>query len=110
MSLVERMRRARETWASVEKWDFLVRRPTHYEAAQLRGAGAGEVLRACVVDWRNVLESDLVPGGAADALPFDADVLVEWLLDRPTLLAGVLSAITEAVVADVNRREGAKKN
>lgn len=110
MGLVEQMRKARESWATVEGFDFLIRRPTHFEVAQLREADAAAVLRACVVGWRNVKLSDLVRSEPADPAPFDAEALVEWVLDQPPLLAGLLGAVTEAIEADVARRKAAQKN
>lgn len=110
MSLVERLRRARETWATVGGFDFLIRRPTALEGAELRDRGRAAQLAACVVDWRGVKESDLVPGGAGDAVPFDAEVFVEWVSDRPELLAGITQAITDAIRAHQEKREALAKN
>lgn len=110
MSLVQKLRKARESWATVGGFEFLIRRPTALEGAELRSRGPAEKLAACVVDWKGVTEQHLVPGGAADPVPFDTEVFVEWVSDRPELLTGITEAITAAIVAHQKRREELAKN
>lgn len=110
MSLVEKLKRARESWTTVGKFEFLVRRPTALEGAELARSGPRAQLAAAVVGWKGVTEQDLVPGGTADPVPFDAEVFVEWVSDRPEILLALTTAINDAVAAYAAKRRELEKN
>lgn len=110
MSLIEKLRRARERDVEVGGYTFTVRRPTDLEAIALRGSHAGADLMPFVVGWRGVREIDLVPGGSAVDVPFDAEVAADWLADRPDLLWPLVDAIIDSYRAHVAALEEAQKN
>jgi hypothetical protein len=110
VSLIQKLRQARQTWATVGRFGFLIQRPTALEGAELAGASPVEKLRACVVNWRGITEQDLVPGGAADPVPFDSDLFAEWVSDQPEILTGITEAITAAILAHQARRQALEKN
>lgn len=110
MNLVEKIRKARETNVEIGGFTFTVRRPTDIEAMHLRAAESlGDLVRF-VVGWQGVQEIDVVPGGAAVDLPFNAGVAAEWLADRPDLLKPLVDSVIDTYHAHVKALEGAAKN
>jgi hypothetical protein len=83
------------------------------DMAEIAGMGGKlpvkELLRRFVVGW-DLKEIDLVPGGNPVPADFDADLLVEWMLDRPDDWGDLSKAIKEGYTAYVARREAAVKN
>ena len=113
MTLIERLRAAREQWTAVEGFSFLIRRPTAYEAAHLMGRGKNDdtaVVRACVVSWKDVRELDLLPGGDDAPAAFDVDVLVEWAQDRPAIWNHIINEVTRQVAEYFRAGEAVEKN
>ena len=101
MSLVDKIRRARETQVAVGGYTFTVRRPTDVEAIALRDAhGMADMMRF-VTGWALVREIDLIPGGSPTDVPFDAEIAAEWLADRPDLLTPLITAVHEQYRAHV---------
>jgi hypothetical protein len=111
--LLEKMRRARECAVQIDGRTFTLRRPTQAEALKLNDAiAAGDQLayiNACVVGW-DLTEGDLIPGGAAGALAFDADDWREWIADRAEYWMPLQDAINAALQKEAERREAAAKN
>lgn len=57
----------------------------------------------CVVGWRKVTEADILPGiGSSDPMEFDHSVYASWVVDRLDIVAGIASAVSDAITA---RRE-----
>lgn len=103
-TLLERLRAARERWVAVASHELLLRRPTGRAVFELvRQQDDGALLRQCVVAWRNVREVDLVPGGEGIEAPFDPDLCVEWLEDRPDLFADAVKGVV-ALIEDYTRQ------
>lgn len=97
-TLLERLRAGRETWARLSgEVEICIRRPTNLELAMHRERDAPAWLRASICDWRGVRELDLDPGGGGKAAPFDADLAVEWLSDRPQDFVAAWTAWNKAV-------------
>jgi hypothetical protein len=114
-ALIKRIRASRETWTTFGGHEFLIRRPTQYQVAQMVSGPSREVddrvmVRQAVVDWRGVLDSDLAPGGTADPVPFDSDVLIEFAEDRPGLWNHLVSEILRLVREYQVRSQAAEKN
>ena len=109
MSLIDKIRKAREQDVKVGGYTFTVRRPTDIEAMAMHGQPLERMLRF-VVGWRGVNEIDLIPGGSAVQVDFDADLAVEWLADRPDLLEPITAAIRDASRAHVKSVEDVTKN
>lgn len=108
MSLVDKIRKARERKVEVGGHAFIIRRPTDVEALALRDASLAELVRF-VVGWEMVTEADVLPGGDGHDLPFDAAVAAEWLADRPDLLHPLVEAVMDAYRAHVAALEAAAK-
>lgn len=96
-TLLSKLRAAREKWIDVGPIDLLLRRPTWYALASLSAQRAPDeaYLQAAIVDWRRVLEINLVPGGTAVEVPFDIDTCMELLEDQPELWSKARDAVRE---------------
>lgn len=110
MSLVDKLRKARETTVAVGGFDFIIRRPTALEMIEMRDQPRGRAILPFVIGWDKVKELDLIPGGDPHPLAFDANVCAEWLTDRLDLLSPLADAVFKAYADHEARREDAKKN
>lgn len=110
MSLVEKIRKARETKVEAGGFTFAIRRPTALEMIELRSVPRGRAYLPFVVGWEGVKEMDILPGGDPHPLDFNADVCAEWLTDRLDLLLPISEAIDVAFKANEDRLENSKKN
>lgn len=109
MSLVEKIRKAREQQVVAGDFTFTVRRPTDVQMMALTGKGI-ESLVPFVIGWEGVREMDVLPGGDGHALAFDAAVAAEWLADRPDLLTPLADAIIAGYKAHAETLGAAAKN
>lgn len=110
MSLVDKIRKARESMVEVGGYTFTVRRPTDVEMMELRATGGVARLFPFVLGWEGVKEIDLIPGGDPHPLAFDADVCKEWLADRPDLFGPLIDAILGSYRTHAAALEDAAKN
>lgn len=95
---------ARRRWVEAGGYGFEIQRPTEYDLAELRARrpkdkilGMVELVKAHVVGWRGIKESDLVPGGSEDAPAFGAELFAAFIEDRPKLWAPLAQAIWDSV-------------
>lgn len=97
--LLKRMRSARERWVDIDGYRFLIRRPTVYQIARWRASGDDELvlLAQAIVGWDNVRERDLIPSGADELVPYDHDVLAEWISDKPELMSELMQSIASII-------------
>lgn len=107
--LLARLRAARETWATVQGVDFLLRRPTDVQLLRLVRREGADLLRLCLVGWRGVRLNDVVPGGDDAPAPFDLEMAIEWLEDRPALYSGLVDAVIGMINQRVERLVEAEK-
>lgn len=101
MTLIERIRRAREIKVPAGGFNFTVRRPTDLEMLDFNSGGKvkqGDILERFVTDW-DLKEVDIVPGGTGISVPFDSALFMEWVSDHPD----TWSPITEAVMEGYKR-------
>jgi hypothetical protein len=110
MSLIEKLRKARERQVEIGGFTFTVRRPTDLQAMGLRAANTIAELIPFVVGWQGVKEIDVLPGGDPHPLAFDAEVCAEWLADRPDLLHPLIEAIMDSYSAHAAALEAVAKN
>jgi len=110
MSLIDKIRKARETKVEAGGFTFVIRRPTELEMVEIQSLPRGRAILPFVIGWEGVKELDLVPGGDPHPLDFDADVCTEWLTDRLDLLGPVADGVFAAFSAHAARLEDAKKN
>jgi hypothetical protein len=98
MPLIAKLKKARETLVSVSGFNFTIRRPTDLEVLNLRGAELkqGDIMSRFVVDWGEMKEIDIIPGGNPVPVPFDSDLFMAWAADRPDLWGPLTDAILTA--------------
>jgi hypothetical protein len=115
MNLIEKIRAARQVNVHIDGLGFTVRRPTDMEMAKLKtdavrqGFSDADVLRKYVVDWKGVQEIHLIPGGSPVDVPFEADLFMEWVSDRPDCWTPLVDAILEAYRAHEDKRMESEK-
>lgn len=110
-ALIDRLRRARQTRVPSQGRNFTVRRPTDLEMTTLFGQlDQREVLARFVIDWHDITEMDLVPGGGPDPVPFSTDLWVEWIADHPEHWEDLSNAVIAAYREHQASREAAAKN
>lgn len=104
--LSDRMRAARARWIDVgDGIELQILRPqsTAFFALEPDASPANKsfaIARACVIGWRGMRESTLLPGvGVDDEVEFDADAYREWLADRPEVIGKVADACLEDLAA-----------
>ena len=106
MSLIDKIRKARETTITVDGHAYTLRRPTDLEAARL--AVGGDLLDF-VVGW-DLVEIDLVSGGSDVKVPFDQELFREWVADQPSVWKPLTDAVRDAYRAHAAAREEQEKN
>lgn len=113
--LVRRILAARERWVEVDPGRALrIRRPGEADFGRFARGGAGvDAFAACVVGWRGVLLSDLLPDtppGGDQPAPFAPEVVAEVLRDRADWLGTVADAVVSDIRAHLDAREAARGN
>lgn len=111
-SILEKMRKARESVVESCGHRFTIRRPTDLEVQELQARDGGMTIRNSlrfVVGW-DLKEIDLVPGGAPDDVPFDQSVFTEWAEDKPAVWPDILEALKDSYFAHVNKLESEAGN
>lgn len=108
-SLIDKIKAARLTSITVDKFSFTVRRPTDLEAIRLTGKSQEQILKEFVTDWKGVQEIDLVPGGTSIDVPFDSDLFSEWIADQPQLWDPIISCVVEAYKRHNEQRDSTEK-
>lgn len=99
-TLIEKIRKSRQSVVQHGAWDFTVTRPTDMDMLDLQSATRtnrvtqGELLKRFVIGWEGVNETDVIPGGSGVPVAFSADLFAEWIADRPYLW----EALTEAII------------
>lgn len=109
MSLIDKLRKARETAVEVEGFRFTIRRPTDQEAINLRDITFIEVAQRYVVGWSGVKELDLIPGGDPREVSFDSDLWREWCADHPEFWQPISTAVMNSYQSHRNEQDEIKK-
>jgi hypothetical protein len=114
MSLLDKLRKSRESTVTVVGKKFTISRPTAMEALEwLRGIGgnplsgdevrlfyeetfslnnllwrdlAQQAVERFVVGWPGMQEIDIIPGGSPVELPFEREVFLLWVQDHPKII------------------------
>lgn len=110
MSLVDKLRKAREMKVEAGGFTFVIRRPTALEMAEMPAISRGRAVLPFVIGWEGVREIDIAPGGDPHPLAFDADVCAEWLGDRLDILAPLATQIFDAYTAYQKSLQEQKKS
>ena len=109
MSLIDRLRKAREKKIEAGGVTFIVRRPTDLDMMEMAGRVDARKLIPFVIGWEGVTEGHLVNGGDPHPLAFDAQACAEWLADQPDLLAPVVKQILSMYSEHAERLADEKK-
>jgi hypothetical protein len=107
--LIEKLLRARESDVEAGGHHFTIRRPTDADALGMQGKGPIDFVTRFVVGW-DLVELDVIPGGGAEKVPFDADLWAAWIVDHPELWEALGVAIVDAYRNHATSREVAEKN
>jgi hypothetical protein len=107
-TLADRIRAAREQWVTAEGKQFLLRRPTRLQLADLNGQPR-EVVFSSVVGWK-LTELDLVPGGSGRVPEFDPEAFREYASDRIDLVNSLAQELQRMISAHSEAMEAAEKN
>jgi len=113
MSLIEKIRKSRQSRVRHGSWEFTITRPTDMDMLDFRAAGRvtqGDLLKRFVMGWDGVTETDVIPGGSGVAVPFSADLFAEWIVDRPYLWDILTAAIIDGYKAHEAALEESAKN
>jgi hypothetical protein len=108
VTLVEKVRQARERQVDAGGWKFTIRRPRDDEAIDMQGKAPLEFVRRFVVGW-NVPEHEVVPGGGGEVAQFVPEVWHEWVGDRPELWMEIALGVMNAYAEHVKAREEREK-
>lgn len=112
MSLIDKIRKARESSVTVEGHTYTIRRPTDMEMAEHMASGGlavKDLMSRFVTGW-DVTELDLIPGGNPTPAKFSAELFDEWIADRPDDWMPLATAIKDAYLAHANKRDDEVKN
>ena len=109
MSLLDKIRKARETSVPIDGRNWTIRRPTDEEASQFGKSGLLDIVKRFVIGWE-LTELDLIPGGDGASVKFDPELFAEWVADQPQVWEPLGTAILEAYKAHTDKRDAALKN
>ena len=111
MSLIDKIRKAREIETEADGRKFTIRRPTDEDMATIRASGDSllAVVKRFVIGWE-LVELDIIPGGGPEKVPFDSALFAEWVADQPDVWEPLGTAILNAYKAHSDKRDAAVKN
>lgn len=95
---------------------FTVTRPTEMALVRMRSGPDGSVeinlksIKDCVTGWEGVRESDIIPNGASDEVPFDKDLYRHWIEDKPDYWQPLIAHIGKVVDEYEKHLESIKGN
>lgn len=107
--LLAKRKAARETTVEACGHKWTLRRPTAYERATIGGLDRLELICKFVSGW-DLTELDLIPGGSPVAVPFDQDLLADYMADTPSLWEPLTLALSKSIEDHDARLEDAAKN
>ncbi len=111
MSLVDKIRKAREVGVEVDGKAFTIRRPTDEEALRIGRDDMDmlSIVKRFTIGW-DLTELDVIPGGTGAKLAFDSELFGEWVADQPAVWEPLAQAIMDAYKAHAEKRDAAVKN
>lgn len=110
MSIIDKLRKSRQSRVEVNGVALILRRPTDLEWFEMRGSIDARRLLAFVDGWDGVTEGHIIIGGDPHPLPFDRDLCVAWLEDCPDLMGAAVNGVIEAYQSHQKRRADDSKN
>lgn len=119
-TLIARMRAQRQSWVNVAPGKRIqIIRPHESALGEFLAPGSGNGLQADLAhvvkyttDWEGITEADLLGAtvGAADAIPFNAELWAETCADRTDWIRAVAAQLLDAIVAHQQAKADAAKN
>jgi hypothetical protein len=111
MSLIDKLKKSRQSNIDVNGHKFTITRPTDYDALVISRDSINmlDVVKQFTVDW-DLSELEIIPGGSGDQIPFDTELFAEWVSDQPAIWEPLANAIIAAYKAHTERRESTAKN
>lgn len=111
MSLIDKIRKARETSVTVHGHQYTIRRPTEAEQAEMykdTKFSYLDLVRRCVVGW-DLQEIDVLPSGDPVPLAFTPELWIEYVSDHSELWSELSNAVTLAISTHNAKAERAEK-
>ena len=96
MSLIDKIKKSRESSVIVNDKKFTVRRPTDFEAISMGDMNAKQVLSRFVIGWAGMQEIDLIEGGDAVDVEFSTDLFISWSEGNLDVWAELIAAINDS--------------
>ncbi|HET8870270.1 MAG TPA: hypothetical protein VFM48_07480 [Aquabacterium sp.] len=109
-SLIEKLKRSRQSVVEAGGFTFTIRRPTDLEVSEMHGRINARNLIQFVVGWSGVREADLINGGDPHPVEFDVQLAEEWLSDRGDLMSILSPKIIGAYMQTKDRQGESAKN
>lgn len=110
MSLIDKLKAARLSEVKVGGFTFTIRRPTDLEWYELKGERNVRELMCFVCGWKDVKECDIVNGGDPHPVPFDLDLCIAWLEDKPEVMGALVQAVLDAFTSHHSKALEHSKN
>lgn len=114
MSLVNQLRKSRESVIDVCGHRLAIRRPTDLQATGMRYDSlrkAVEGVAPYVIGWEDMTELKLgIPGGTGAEVPFDSELFLEWISDKPEMWAPLSEGVLKAFTNHRDKEEAIVKN
>lgn len=116
MSLIDKIKKARESNVEIDGVTFTIRRPTDYEAFnELMETGADNktmilkvdsryIMEHFVTGWAGMNECMLIPGGSPEPVPFSAEVFMAWAEENMGVWPILSKAIVDSFLNHVNNK------
>lgn len=98
MSLIERIRKEREFQHQIGNITFTIQIPKiNYFLKNLQNEEltGDQVIQENIIDWEGITENDFFGDGSDTPVPFDREVLTEYLADRPHIVTELFSKLIE---------------
>lgn len=114
-TLINAIKKARQSRTTIGKYTFTIRRPTVQEYLQYRTPDNKifipvEDLDKFVSDWSGVTGLDLASSADGDPVPFDAELFMLWIVDHPDIWSALINAVLAAFNSYIAAREEDAKN
>lgn len=106
MSLIDKIKKARESNVVINGVTFTILRPTDYEAiTMLERVSSKDLIAQFVIGWKGINELDMLAGGSPDPVLFSTEVFIAWAEDNIEVWPELVDAITEAYRAYRARKD-----
>lgn len=110
MSLIDKIRAARQSTIMVDGHAYTIRRPTDAEAMTLGAASGLDLVNRYVIGWDHTEITLGIPGAGPEPVQFNPELWADWVADQPQLWSPISAAIITAYTQHRQSREDAAKN